>query len=183
MKKILFVIGSTRPIRLGKQLAGELSNISPKNSDIKIEIVDLKEVDLPFLNEPKMPSLQLYEHAHSKNWAKLINDADGYIFLTPQYNGGYPAPLKNAVDYCYHEWKNKPAAIISYGSRGGFRASKQLREVLTYIGLDVCQTDIQIITTDDLKDNDGLLTNPTQIVEGYLIQLNKVLNELLSKLT
>jgi hypothetical protein len=69
--------------------------------------------------------------AEARDWANRVDNADGFIFITPEYNHGYPAPLKNAIDHLYREWGHKPAAIVSYGGlAGGYRAAEQLRQVL-----------------------------------------------------
>ena len=99
-----------------------------------LNFIDLQEWNLPFFNESDVPSQitdhTKYDHAHTRAWSEEIQSYDAFIFVTPQYNWGYPAVLKNAIDYLYHEWKGKPAMIVSYGGHGGGKCNAQLRQVL-----------------------------------------------------
>ncbi len=122
--KIQLIIGSTRPARIGSQVAQWLTSLAEDNPGFEIEVLDLKEINLPFLNEPVMPSMQMYSLPHTKKWSQKIASGNGYIWLTPEYNNGYPAPLKNAIDYLYHEWKDKPVLIVSYGFAGALQISE-----------------------------------------------------------
>jgi NAD(P)H-dependent FMN reductase len=97
---------------------------------LKVDLVDLQEIDLPFLDEPIMPAQGRYEHEHTVRWSELIRSYDGFVFVLPQYDWGYPAVLKNALDFLAHEWANKPAGLVSNGSRGGGLAATQLKQVL-----------------------------------------------------
>src|ERR1035437_2505641 len=105
---IQIIIGSTRPGRIGPQIAEWMVENLPKHPETEYEIVDIAGWKLPLFNEPVHPSLNQYEHAHTKAWSKKIKEADAFIFLTPEYNSGYPASLRNAIDYLYHEWHDKP---------------------------------------------------------------------------
>jgi NAD(P)H-dependent FMN reductase len=98
--------------------------------DATFELVDLRELALPFYDASGAPSHgQIAPEA--RGWAARVSSADGFIFVTPEYNHGYTAPLKNALDHLYNEWTHKPAAIVSYGGPGGgYRAAEQLRQVL-----------------------------------------------------
>ena len=99
-----------------------------------LNIIDLAERDLPFFDEPDVPSqihdFTKYAHAHTRAWSQEVQSYDAFIFVTPQYNWGYPAVLKNAIDYLYNEWKGKPAMVVSYGGHGGGKCNAQLRQVL-----------------------------------------------------
>ncbi len=123
-------MGSTRPGRFNIQPANWIYDLAKKREDIDVELVDLQEINLPFLDEPIPPSQKKYSKEHTVRWAKLIEEADGFIFVTPEYNHGMSAVLKNAIDYLWHEWNYKPVCFVSYGSlAGGARAVEQLREV------------------------------------------------------
>ena len=99
---------------------------------MEVEILDLATINLPFLDEPKHPRFKDYSQEHTKKWSKTIDDADGFIIVTAEYNFGYPAPLKNALDFLYQEWNYKPVAFVSYGGiAGGTRAVQQLKQVVT----------------------------------------------------
>ncbi len=127
--KIQLIIGSTRPNRLGPQIASWMIKHMPHDPSVEYETIDLVDFDLPLFNEPVHPVHNSYTYEHSKNWSQKILQGDAFVFLTPEYNAGYPAPLKNAIDYLFHEWRNKPVMIASYGVKGGPSASSQLRAV------------------------------------------------------
>jgi NAD(P)H-dependent FMN reductase len=131
MPIIKVILGSTRPNRFGPQPAAWIMQLSKAYPDASFELVDLAEVQLPFLDEPLPPSSVVdgkYEHAHTRAWAKVIDEADGFIIVTPEYDYGVPAALKNAIDFVSNEWNYKPVAFVSYGaSAGGARAVEHLR--------------------------------------------------------
>ncbi|KAI9819483.1 MAG: hypothetical protein M1827_006931 [Pycnora praestabilis] len=118
---------------------------SSPSSSINLLPIDLADQNLPLYDEPSIPSEikdpSQYAHAHTRAWSEKISSLSALIFVTPQYNWGYPASIKNAIDYLYHEWKGKPAFIISYGGRGGGFAAEQLRQVLKGgVGMRVVET-------------------------------------------
>ncbi|ADJ29377.1 NADPH-dependent FMN reductase [Nitrosococcus watsonii] len=129
MIKIAVIIGSTRPERVGESVARWVYDIAEQRSDAEFELVDLKELDLPLLDEPAPPSMGQYSQPHTKAWAAKVASFDAYVFVTPEYNHGTPGALKNALDFVYAEWNNKAAGFVSYGSAGGARAVEQLRLV------------------------------------------------------
>lgn len=134
MIKIKILAGSVRPGRFNIQPATWIYELAKKRSDIKVELIDLLEVNLPFLDEPVPPSQNQYSKEHTKKWSKRINEADGFIFVTPEYNHSYSPALKNAIDYLFTEWHYKPVSFISYGSlAGGSRAVEHLRGVAAEI--------------------------------------------------
>lgn len=104
-----------------------------KNKQIKAELIDLRDWQLPFYNEVSGVE-NLYGKFSidlAKKWGQKIKGADGYIIVTPEYNHGYPAVLKNALDYAYYEWNKKPVAFVAYGGVvGGARSVEQLRLVV-----------------------------------------------------
>lgn len=136
--KILVILGSTREGRRGEKVANWTMKVLSKRADADYEMVDLKIWNLPFYDFPTSPSTErgLYHNKLQKKWAEKIASADGFIMITPEYNHGYSAVLKNAIDYLWYEWNHKPIAFISYGSAaGGARAVEQLREVAVEVEL------------------------------------------------
>lgn len=132
MLKLQVIIGSTRKGRFSEKPARWIFEELKKKEGVEAELIDLRDWPLPFFNEPVSPSLNEgnYENQLATKWAKKIGDADGYIIVTPEYNHGYSAVLKNAIDYVYKEWNKKPVAFVSYGGiAGGTRAVQQLRQV------------------------------------------------------
>lgn len=134
--KLKIIIASTRPGRAGKPISDWFLTIAKKNKNFVIEVIDLKEVNLPLLDEPNHPRLQKYTKKHTKEWSKMINDADAFVFVTPEYNYGYPASLKNAIDYLHHEWGYKPVSFVSYGGiAAGTRSVQQLKQIVTILNM------------------------------------------------
>ncbi|CAN5192272.1 NAD(P)H-dependent oxidoreductase [soil metagenome] len=128
--KIKIIAGSTRPGRFNIQPSTWIFEVAQKRDDIEVEIVDLMDINLPMLDEGIPASQQKYEKEHTKRWAKIIAEADGFIFVTPEYNHSMSGALKNAIDYLYTEWTYKPVSFVSYGSlAGGSRAVEHLRGI------------------------------------------------------
>lgn len=146
--KIAIILGSTRPGRNGEAVARWVYEIAKKRIDAEFEFVDIKDFNLPLLDEPVPPSQGQYSKEHTKAWSAKIDSFDGYIFVTAEYNHGIPGALKNAIDYLYKEWNNKAAGFVGYGSAGGVRAVEQLRLVMAELQIaDVrAQVAVSIIT-------------------------------------
>jgi NAD(P)H-dependent FMN reductase len=126
------IIGSTRPGRVGPSVADWIAERAREHGGFDVQVTDLAELNLPLLDEPNHPRLRQYTKQHTKDWAALVNAADAFIFVTPEYNYGFNAALKNAIDYLFHEWQHKAAGIVSYGGvAAGTRATQMLKQVLT----------------------------------------------------
>jgi NAD(P)H-dependent FMN reductase len=130
MIKIGIILGSTRPNRNGEAVARWVSEIAQKRNDAEFELVDIKDYNLPLLDEPVPPSMGQYSKEHTKVWAEKIASFDAYVFVTPEYNHGTSGALKNAIDFLFKEWNNKAAGFVGYGSAGGARAVESLRLVM-----------------------------------------------------
>jgi NAD(P)H-dependent FMN reductase len=133
MLNIAIVTGSTRPGRVNEQVARWVFELASKRTDAKLELVDIADFGLPLLDEPVPPSQGRYSHEHTKKWSAKIGSFDAYVFVTPEYNHGTSAALKNAIDYLFGEWNDKAAAFVSYGSAGGVRAVEHLRLVMAEV--------------------------------------------------
>lgn len=132
MVKIQIILGSTRPNRRSEMVGKWVLEQIKQNPEVEAELIDLRDWPLPFYNEISGPSglHGNFSVEIAKKWGEQVNKADGYIIITPEYNHGYPAVLKNALDYAYAEWNNKPVAFVSYGGMvGGARSVEQLRLV------------------------------------------------------
>jgi NAD(P)H-dependent FMN reductase len=131
MVKIGIIVGSTRPGRHADAVANWVFEKAKTRNDAQFEVVDIKDFDLPLLDEPIPPSQAQYSKPHTRRWAKKVASFDAYIFVTPEYNHAPSAALKNAIDYLYAEWNNKAAGFVSYGaSASGGRAVEHLRMVM-----------------------------------------------------
>lgn len=125
-----------------------------------VELVDIVDFELPFLDEPETADTQNYVYDHTKKWSAKVSEADAYIFVTPEYNWGYPAGLKNAIDYLYHEWRDKPAGIVSYGGKsGGVYSAESLSKVLVRIGMKEVNAQVNIVRFLEQFDDDQKLVN------------------------
>ncbi|HKI08380.1 MAG TPA: NAD(P)H-dependent oxidoreductase [Nitrososphaeraceae archaeon] len=146
--KIAIILGSTRPGRNGEAVARWVYEIAKKRIDAEFEFVDIKDFNLPLLDEPIPPSQGEYSKEHTEVWSAKIDSFDGYVFVTAEYNHGIPGALKNGIDYLYKEWNNKAAGFVGYGSAGGVRAEEQLRLVMAELQVaDVrAQVAVSIIT-------------------------------------
>lgn len=132
MQKLKIIICSTREGRKGPIVAEWFIALAKEHKSFDIEVIDLKEVNLPFMDEPNHPRLKKYTKEHTWNWSKRIDEADAFVFVTPEYNYGYPATIKNAIDYLHQEWLFKPVAFVSYGGiAAGTRCIQALKQVVT----------------------------------------------------
>jgi NAD(P)H-dependent FMN reductase len=128
---IKIILASTRRGRYGEKPAHWMLGELQKQDGVAAELLDLRDYPLPFFDEPVPPSMikEPYANPAVQTWTKKIAEADAFIIVTPEYNHGYPAVLKNALDYVYKEWNNKPVGFVGYGSVLGARAIEQLRGV------------------------------------------------------
>lgn len=132
MPTLTVIIGSTRPGRAGLPIAEWFIDRARQHGGFDVEVADLAEIALPLLDEPNHPRLRQYTQEHTKEWSRRIERADAVVIVTPEYNYGYPATVKNALDYLHGEWKDKPVGFVSYGGvAAGTRAVQQLKQVVT----------------------------------------------------
>jgi len=145
-QNIKVILGSVRTNRAGIKVAHWVMNEAKKYSGkLNFELIDLKELNLPFMDEPVSPmSGSNYVNKHTKVWSKIIKESDGFIFITPEYNHGVSPVLKNALDFLYEEWTGKPVGIVGYGGSGARDSIRQLREVINFIGLKPLEDQIGI---------------------------------------
>jgi NAD(P)H-dependent FMN reductase len=130
--KLHTIICSTRPGRVGPSVARWFHEMAQQHRQFDAALVDLAEFNLPVFDEPKHPRLQQYQHEHTKRWAASVNEADAFVFVTPEYDYGPPPSLLNALNYLYLEWNYKPASFVSYGGvSGGMRAVQVEKLTLT----------------------------------------------------
>jgi NAD(P)H-dependent FMN reductase len=140
------IIGSTRQNRFSEKPARYIFDELKKKENIQVELIDLRDWPLPFYDEPISPAMNKgnYSSELGKKWAAKISEADGYIMVTPEYNHGYSAVLKNALDWVFPEWNGKPVGFVSYGNAGGARAIEQLRRVIVELQMVPIRSAIHI---------------------------------------
>jgi NAD(P)H-dependent FMN reductase len=151
MTKIAIIIGSTRPGRNGEAVARWVYENAAKRSGVEYELVDLKDWDLPHLDEA-MPAMGQYAGEHTKAWAAKIAEFDGFVFVTPEYNHSTSGALKNAIDYVGAEWYNKAAGFVSYGVFGGARAVEHLRLVLSQLQVATVSAHVGLSLAHDFEN-------------------------------
>ncbi|GAB4027473.1 NADPH-dependent FMN reductase [Spirosoma koreense] len=145
--RIGIILGSTRPGRRGDQLASWILDTAQHHGGARYELIDLADYHLGNLDEPGNPTLQQYQHEHTRIWGKLIDSFDGYVFITPEYNHSIPGALKNALDYVYKEWNDKAAGIVCYGGwAAGCRAAEALRIILPELQLATVRAQVCVST-------------------------------------
>lgn len=152
MLKVAIILGSTRPGRVGEAVSQWIYEIAKKRNDADLELVDIKDFNLPLLDEPIPPSLGQYSKEHTKIWSAKIDSFDAYVFVTAEYNHGIPGALKNAIDFLFKEWNNKVAGFVSYGSAGGVRAVEQLRQVMAELKVATVRQQIQLSLFTDFEN-------------------------------
>lgn len=152
MPTIGIIVGSTRPGRVGPQIARWVEKAAAARDDAAFELVDIADYALPLFDEPRSPRMGDYEHAHTRAWAAKIDALDGFVFVTPEYNRSIPAALKNAIDFVYNEWNNKAAGFVGYGSNvSGARALDHLRHIAGAVQLTAVHTQVHLSLRSDFE--------------------------------
>jgi NAD(P)H-dependent FMN reductase len=172
--RIAVVIGSTRPTRICAGIAAWIAKNAQRGSSLNYELIDLAEVDLPLLDEPLKAALHQYEHEHTKRWSATVSSFDAFFFVFPQYNWGYSAAIKNALDYLYDEWRDKPATFATYGTRGGNRAAAQFSSILAGLHMKELPAHLELVITDNDVDADWQLIDIETTLGSYREQIRGI---------
>ena len=139
------IVASTRPGRVGRPVADWVQDAAARNGRFVVELVDLADVDLPLYDEPRHPRLHDYENEHTRRWSEIVNEADAYVFVMPEYNHGPTPSLVNALNYVYDEWTYKPAGLVSYGGiSGGVRSAQAIKPMLNALKMVPLTEGVQI---------------------------------------
>jgi NAD(P)H-dependent FMN reductase len=180
-KNIQLIIASTRQNRLGEQIAEWVQHHAEAHEELNIEVIDLLEENLPFFDSAVSPMYAPITTEPGKSWSEKIENGDGYIFVTPEYNRSIPASLKNAIDYLYAPWLTKPAAIVSYGwIDGGASASKHLHDILSWVKMDIAEDQVHLQLTAELLGEDGKITDLESAFAESLPSLTNALKEVVA---
>ena len=147
---IKVIIGSTREGRFGDKAAAWVAEHLAKQEGVVAETLDLRDYDMPFFNEPVSPAFKTapYTHEAVARFTKKIAEADGYVIVTPEYNHSTSGVLKNAMDWVYQEWNDKPVAFVAYGSVGGARAVEHLRLVAIELQMAPVREAVHLLGND-----------------------------------
>jgi NAD(P)H-dependent FMN reductase len=160
MLNIGIILGSTRPNRNGEAVAKWVQNQVRERRDANYELIDIKDFNLPLLDEPIPPSQGKYSQPHTKRWAEKIGSLDAFIFVTPEYNHSTSGALKNAIDFLYREWNNKAAGFVSYGSAGGARAVECLRLIMAELQIADVRAQVMFSLITDFKNFSEFAPDP-----------------------
>ena len=147
MTVISVIVGSTREGRFSEKPAQWFLRQLQKRAGVQARLLDLRDFPMPFFDQPAtpaMPGRAPFKHEVVQRWTAAIGQSDGFVFVTPEYNYGTSAVLKNAIDWVYPEWNRKAAAFVSYGSAMGARAVQQLREALIELQAAPIRTSVHI---------------------------------------
>jgi NAD(P)H-dependent FMN reductase len=169
--RIAIVTGSTRPGRNNLAVAQWVYEVARarERPDAEIELVDIADYNLPLFDEPMPPSKGQYVHAHTKAWSEKIKGFDAYVLVTPEYNHGTSAALKNAIDYLHGEWANKAAGFVSYGSAGGVRAVEHLRIVLAALEVATVRAQVALSLFTDFEAFRTPKPSPLHVAEVHTL--------------
>jgi NAD(P)H-dependent FMN reductase len=156
MPNLTVIISSTRPGRAGLPIAEWFIARAKHHGAFALHVADLAQLDLPLFNEPNHPRFRQYVHQHTKDWSEIVDAADAFVIVTPEYNYGYPATIKNAIDYLHEEWKDKPVGFVSYGGvAAGTRAVQQLKQVVTTLKMVPIFESVSIPFHSQFIDEEG----------------------------
>jgi NAD(P)H-dependent FMN reductase len=160
------IIGSTRPGRVGSAVADWIIDRARSHGDFEVEVTDLAVLNLPIFDEPNHPRLRRYVNQHTKDWSEIVDRSDAFVFVIPEYNYGFNAATKNAIDYLNQEWQNKPAGIVSYGGvAAGTRAAQMLKQVMSALKMVPVTDSVNIPFVGEKLDEDRRL-KPNEIMES-----------------
>lgn len=178
MLKVKIILGSTREGRHGEKVGNYIKQLAETEALWEAEYLDLKAINLPMYAEAVSPSFResldgLPEVV--REWSRKIEEADAYIIITPEYNHGYPAPLKNAIDWLFKEWNKKPVAFVSYGALlAGGRAVEQLRQVVAELHMTSVRAQVLFPAVWEAFEENGQPKDPAteERVRGMFKELS-----------
>src|SRR5690625_2516789 len=174
--RLMIVIASIRQGRVGVSVGRWFEETAREKGDFEIDLVDLAELDLPLMTEPNHPRLQRYTQEHTKAWSERVAAADAFVFVMPEYNFTFSAPLKNAIDYLSKEWGQKPLGFVTYGGvSGGTRAMVALLPTLYALRIQPVQPSVNIPFVASFMEEDEFRPNEvtTKAAGGMLTSLVK----------
>ena len=168
--RIGIIVGSTRPGRKGLEVAQWVHGLASQRKSAEYELIDLLDYGLPLLDEPVPPAMsKAHTQEHTKRWAAKIASLDGYVIVTPEYNHGPSAALKNALDYLYREWCNKSVGFVGYGGVGAARSIEMLRAICSNLELADVRVAVGLTLAHDFENFSTFKPQPHQ--EKTLAQL------------
>jgi NAD(P)H-dependent FMN reductase len=175
------IIGSTREGRFGDKVGTWIADMLRTREDASVEVLDLRDFEMPFFDSAMTPSYKSspYPHEAVERFTAKIAEADAYIMVTPEYNRSTSAVLKNAIDWVYREWGDKPVAFLSYGTLGGGRAVEHLRSIAVELQMTPIREGVHFVGNDYFpvlmghEDKEVLFAKYAERAESMLTQLMK----------
>jgi NAD(P)H-dependent FMN reductase len=174
-KKIQLIIGSTRQNRVAPKVAEWVKAQAAQHDALELEVVDLMEWQLPFMDAPIPPKFAPVDTPEAKAWVAKLAEVDAYIIVSAEYNRSIPAPLKNALDYTL-QWEGKQVLTVSYGYiDGGASASKHLQDVYDWLKLEAVAPAVNLPLA---ANDDGSLKDVNELFAGKVDEMQNALAEL-----
>ena len=174
MTDVLIIIASTRSVRVGGAVGQWVEARVAASAGLEARIVDLRELDLPMMDEPKHPRLKDYTRQTTWQWSATVEAADAIVLVMPEYNHSFTAPLKNAIDYLHAEWAGKPIGMVSYGGiSAGSRAVVALQPVLVNLGARLLPANVELAwVAESIADGEFVATDrQDRAIAGMLAAL------------
>lgn len=169
------IIGSTRPGRVGPTIAKWVEDTARAHGKFDVELVDLLDVKLPILDEAAHPMAQKYEHDHTKQWSAIVDSADAFVFVSPEYNYFAPASVVNAIQTIMKEWAYKAAGVVSYGGiSGGLRSAQTLRQLLGNVNVHALPQAVPVPMFPQFIGEDGVFRGNDAMTAGLNTQLDEL---------
>ena len=169
MPRSAVIIGSTRDTRFADKPAQWIFDVANSRDDMEVELLDIRDFDLPFFNEPASNMWMPTSDPNAVRWQKKLAEFDGYVFVTSEYNRSIPASLKNALDQAYVEWVKKPAAIVAYGSAGGVVAATHLRAIHIELQMVPVRASVHIGGSEFMKVHPMGADKPMSEIEDAIL--------------
>lgn len=163
MTKVLIVNNSMRAASAANNLSAYVKNLADNLDGVESTVVSLREINLPFYYESTTPAMPEYEVTDpaAKVWQQHVVEADAIVTLTPEYNFGMAASQKNAIDWLFAEWKDKPVVAVGYGWGGAQKALPHLNDVMNKVGANILEDDAANLYFTKTIDLSGDVTDET----------------------
>lgn len=172
--KLAVIIVSVREERVGRLVGDWFFDLCKERGDFEPYLIDLKELNLPVLNEPKHPVLKDYQFDYTKNFSRLVEPADAYVFVTPEYDYFAPGSLVNAIDYLSQEWSYKPSGLVGYGGiSGGLRSVQAVKPLLTSVKMMPLPESVSVQFVQNFV-KDGVFTPEQKHLDMARLMLNEL---------
>lgn len=181
MPRLMIVVASVRPARIGLPIAEWVRDAVREKGDFEIDFADLAEIGLPFMDEPNHPRLRQYTHDHTFRWSERVDAADAFIFVTPEYNHSFSPALKNALDFLSAEWWRKPVGFVSYGGvSAGSRGVNAIENVIVALGLVKTGAAVEIAFAGQQVEDGKFVSTERQdsILAGVMAELSTLADAL-----